>query len=128
MDTEDEFRGDCRVTMSVTSRFFVSAGGAIAAAFGSALCCAGPTVAAALGISAAGLASFLPLRPYLVFIAVGSLYYGFHLLDKEERRACKANTECASPAVRRRMRMVLWAASGLVVLFGTSPIWVRWVS
>jgi hypothetical protein len=115
VDTEDEFRSDCRVTMSVTSRFFVSAGGAIAAAFGSALCCAGPTVAAAL-------------RPYLVFIVVGSLYYGFHLLDKEERRACKANTECAGPAVRRRMRMVLWAASGLVVLFGTSPIWVRWVS
>jgi len=114
--------------MSVTGRFFVSAGGAITAAFGSALCCAGPTVLAALGISAAGLASLLPLRPYLVFIAAGSLYYGFHLLDKEERRACKADTECASPTVRRRMRMVLWAACGLVVLFGTSPIWVRWVS
>ncbi|UCG88681.1 MAG: hypothetical protein JSW71_09140 [Gemmatimonadota bacterium] len=111
----------------MTGRFFVSAGGAIAAAFGSALCCAGPTVAAAMGVSAAGLAGFLPLRPYLVLIAVGSLYYGFHLLDKEEARACKSDMPCASPTVRHRMRVALWTATGLVALFGTSPIWVRWV-
>jgi hypothetical protein len=84
-------------------------------------------VAAAMGVSAAGLASFLPLRPYLVFMAVGSLYYGFHLLDKEERRACEPETPCASAKVRHRMRIALRVATGLVVLLGTSPIWVRWV-
>lgn len=113
--------------MSVTGRYFVFTSSAIAAAFGSALCCAGPAVAAAMGVSAAGLASFLPLRPYLVFIAVGSLYCGFHLLDKEDRRACEPEAPCASDKVRHRMRIALWAATGSVVLFGTSPIWVRWV-
>ena len=111
----------------MTGRFFVSTGSAIAAAFGSALCCAGPTVAAAMGVSAAGLSSFLPLRPYLVFLAVGSLYYGFHVLDKEDRRACEVGRPCASSKVRHRMRIALWIATGLVFLFGTSPLWVRWV-
>lgn len=113
--------------MSPSRRLLASAGGAIAAAFGSALCCAGPTVAAAMGISAAGLASFLPFRPFLVIAAVGALYYGFHLLEKEERRACDAEKPCADPAVRRRMRVTLWVATGAVMLFGTSPLWVRWL-
>ncbi|HLG06042.1 MAG TPA: mercuric transporter MerT family protein [Gemmatimonadales bacterium] len=39
--------------------------GAVAAAVGSALCCAGPLAAIALGMSGAGLAAtFEPLRPY----------------------------------------------------------------
>ena len=112
--------------MSENNRLFASAGTAIAAAFGSALCCAGPTVAAAVGVSAAGLASLLPLRPFLVLLAVGALYYGFHLLDKEEK-ACDLNRPCADPVVRRRMQLVLWVATGSVLIFGTSPIWVRWI-
>lgn len=112
--------------MKPTGRLFASAGGAIAAAFGSALCCAGPTVAAAVGISAAGLSSFLPFRPFMVFAAVGALYYGFHLLDREEK-ACELDKPCADAKVRRRMRRALWVATGFVLFFGMSPIWVRWV-
>jgi hypothetical protein len=78
--------------MNVPGRFLASTSGAIASALGSALCCAGPTVAAAMGVSAAGLASFLPLRPYLVVVAVGALYYGFHLLDREDKKACDAGS------------------------------------
>ena len=111
----------------MTGRFVASAGGAIAAAFGSALCCAGPTVAAAMGVSAAGLSNFLPLRPFMVVAAVGALYYGFHVLEKEEQKACDVDKPCASPAVRSRMKITLWVATGLVVLFGTSPLWVRWL-
>ena len=112
--------------MNPTERLFASAGSAIAAAFGSALCCAGPTVAAAVGISAAGLSGLLPFRPFLVVAAVGSLYYGFHLLEKEEK-ACELNKPCADPAGRRRMRLALWIATGFVFFFGLSPIWVRWI-
>jgi hypothetical protein len=111
--------------MTVTGRFFATAGGAIAAAFGAALCCAGPTVAAAMGISAAGLSNLLPFRPLMVVAAVGALYYGFHLLDREEK-ACDLERPCADPEVRRRMRWALWVATALVMLFGLSPIWVRW--
>ena len=111
----------------MAGRFVASAGGAIVAAFGSALCCAGPTVAAAMGVSVAGLSSFLPWRPFMVVAAVGALYYGFHVLEKEEQKACEADKPCASPAVRNRMKITLWTATGLVTLFGTSPLWVRWL-
>jgi hypothetical protein len=80
-----------------------------------------------MGVSAAGLANFLPFRPFLVFLAVGTLYYGFHLLDKEEKKACDSDKPCADPVVRHRMKLVLWIATGAVLFFGTSPIWVRWI-
>ena len=111
----------------MTGKFMASAGGAIAAAFGSALCCTGPTVAAAMGVSAAGLSAFLPFRPLMVFAAVGALYYGFHILEKEEQKACDFDKPCASPTVRHRMKVTLWVATGLVMLFGMSPIWIRWI-
>ncbi len=113
--------------MKLTGRFLASTSGAVVAALGSAVCCAGPTVAAALGVSAAGLSNFLPLRPFLVIAAVGALYYGFHLLEKEDEKACDPEKPCASPAVRRRMRIVLWASTILILFFVSSPIWVRWL-
>lgn len=51
---------------STSSKAGLSAAGGIAAAIGSALCCAGPLVALLLGVSGAGLArTFEPLRPVL---------------------------------------------------------------
>ncbi|MEQ9569284.1 MAG: mercuric transporter MerT family protein, partial [Longimicrobiales bacterium] len=61
--------------------------GAVAAAVGSALCCAGPIVAVALGVSGAGLAVFEPFRP-LFLLAAASLLYGSYLLHREEKAAC----------------------------------------
>ena len=57
---------------------------------------------------------------------IGALYYGFHMLEREEK-ACEVGKPCASSVVRRRMKITLWAATVLVMLFGTSPLWVRWV-
>jgi mercuric ion transport protein len=112
--------------MNENTRLLASAGTAMAAAFGSALCCAGPSVAVAVGASAAGLAVLLPFRPLLVLLAVGALYYAFHLLDKDEK-ACQLGRPCADPLVRRRMRFTVWMATGVVLVFGTSPIWIRWI-
>jgi hypothetical protein len=80
-----------------------------------------------MGVSAAGLANLLPFRPLMVLAAVGALYYGFHILEKEEQKACDVDMPCASPAVRKRMKVTLWIATGMVFLFGTSPLWVRWL-
>ena len=38
--------------------------GGVAAAAGSAVCCAGPVIAVSLGVSGAGLSAFEPWRPY----------------------------------------------------------------
>jgi mercuric ion transport protein len=103
--------------------FFAGAGG-VTAAFVSALCCAGPLIAVAAGVSAAGLVStFEPLRPYFLGVTAGLLLLGFWILHREERRACEAGNACAAPRVRRRMKIVLWTATVLAVVFATFPSW-----
>ena len=102
--------------------------GGVAAAIGSALCCAGPLVAVFLGLSGAGLAAtFEPLRPYFATAAVGGLGYGFYVLRREERNACEPGKPCASPTVRRRMKLLLWIATVIAVPLITFPWWSRFV-
>ena len=71
---------------SSASKTALAATAGVAAAIGSALCCAGPLVAVALGLSGAGLAAtFEPLRPYFVAGTVLSLGLGFVVLGREDR-------------------------------------------
>ena len=102
--------------------------GGVGAAFTSALCCVGPLLAVTLGVSGAGLATrFEPLRPYFLIATVGLLGAGFYLLYREDQLACEPGKVCAEPKVRRRMRSVLWIATGFAVIFGTYPTWSVWV-
>jgi mercuric ion transport protein len=111
-----------------TTKTVLAASGGIAAAIGSALCCAGPLVAVALGLSGAGLAAtFEPLRPYFVAGTVLSLGLGFVVVGREERRACKSGTLCASPVARRRMKTALWVATAIAIPLLTFPWWSRFV-
>jgi mercuric ion transport protein len=101
----------------------VSVGG-VFAAVGSALCCAGPLVAIALGVSGAGLAAtFGPLMPYFIGVSVLCLGAGFVLLRREEARACSPGTLCASPVTRRRLRVLLWAATVVAIPLLTFQWW-----
>jgi mercuric ion transport protein len=104
-----------------------SFGGAVASAFGSAVCCAGPTVAASMGLSTAGLSALLPYRPLFIVAAAGLIWYAYHLYERVEATECGVGGECADPAVRRRMKIVLWGSTFLVVLFASSPFWIDWV-
>ena len=102
--------------------------GGVAAAVASTLCCAGPLVAVALGLSGAGLAAtFEPLRPYFVAGTVLSLGFGFVVLHREERRACEPETLCASPIVRRRMKRALWIATIIAIPLLTFSWWSKFV-
>ena len=98
-------------------------GGGVLAAAGSALCCAGPVVAVSLGVSGAGLSAFEPFRPYFLSGTAVFLLAGFWMLDREERAACEPGKACADPAVRRRMKVTLWAATILAVVLATFPTW-----
>jgi mercuric ion transport protein len=97
--------------------------GGIVAAAGSALCCAGPVVAVTLGVSGAGLSRFEPMRPYFLALTAASLVFGFWLLDREEKAACEVGKPCASPVVRKRMKITLWVATGMAVVLATFPSW-----
>ena len=98
--------------------------GGVGAAFGSALCCAGPLLAVAAGVSGAGLAGAIePWRPWFLAATAGFLLLGFWTVHREERKACEPGRPCAEPRVRRRMKVVLWIASAVAVLFATFPRW-----
>lgn len=101
--------------------------GGVFAAAGSALCCAGPVIAVTLGVSGAGLSRFEPLRPYFLALTAGFLILGFWLLGREEKAACEPGKPCADPAVRRRMRITLWTATIVAVVFATFPSWQGFV-
>lgn len=98
--------------------------GGVGAAFASALCCAGPLLAVAAGVSGAGLAAtFDPLRPWFLGATAAFLLFGFWTVDREERKACEPDRPCADPRVRRRMKIMLWIATVIAVLFATFPSW-----
>ncbi|MGH2607770.1 MAG: mercuric transporter MerT family protein [Gemmatimonadales bacterium] len=106
----------------------LAAVGAVGAAIGSALCCAGPLVAVALGMSGAGLAAtFEPVRPYFVGGTVLSLGLGFVAVYREDKKACEPGTLCASPLARRRMKLWLWIATIVAVPFLTFPWWSKFI-
>ena len=105
-----------------------TAAGAVGAAFASALCCAGPLIAVTLGVSGAGLAStFEPLRPYFLAGTGLLLVVGHMGLRREKLRACEPDTVCAKPPALRRGKIILWAATGVALVFATYPTWSGWV-
>jgi len=113
---------------SSASKTALAATAGVAAAIGSALCCAGPLVAVALGLSGAGLAAtFEPLRPYFVAGTALSLGLGFIVVRRDERRACEPGTLCASPVARRRMKAALWVATAVAIPLLTFPWWSKFV-
>ena len=98
--------------------------GGVGASFASALCCAGSLLAVAAGVSGAGFAAtFDPLRPWFLAATAGFLLLGFWTVDREERKACEPGRPCAEPRVRRRMKVMLWIATAMAVLFATFPSW-----
>ena len=102
----------------------VTAIGGVVTAVGSALCCAGPVLAVTMGVSGAGLSStFEPFRPYFLGGTAAFLGLGFFLLHQEEQKACEPDKVCADPTVRRRMKIMLWVATGVAILFATYPRW-----
>ena len=110
------------------TRTVLATTGGVVAAIGSVLCCAGPLVAVALGLSGASLAAtFEPVRPYFVAGTVLSLGSGFFVLHREENKACEPGTLCASPVARRRMKFALWAGTAISLALLTFPWWSRFI-
>ena len=102
----------------------VTAIGGVVTAAVSALCCAGPLLAVTMGVSGAGLSStFEPLRPYFLGGTAVFLGLGFFMLHQEEQKACEPGKICSDPTVRRRMKIMLWGATAIAILFATYPRW-----
>ena len=103
-------------------------GGAMAAAFGAALCCIGPVLFALLGLGAFSAASvFQSLRSYLLAVAVLALAFGFYRVYFR-REECAPGAACATKPVSKVNRAALWVALFVVTAFALSPYYIGYIA
>jgi mercuric ion transport protein len=89
----------------------------ILSAFGASICCVGPLVLLALGVSGAWIGSLAALEPYRpIFIGLTLLFLGFafwrlYLVCP----VCSAESACANPRTLKRQRLAFWIVTVLVL-------------
>ena len=104
---------------------WATVGAAVAAVLSSA-CCWIPLLLIGVGASAAGVAGFFEAyRPYLLAATVLLLAVGFYLVYFHKPR-CGPDAACAVPKspLTRFNKVMLWVASGVVLLFSFFPNYV----
>ncbi|MBI4280592.1 mercury transporter MerT [Candidatus Uhrbacteria bacterium] len=83
-------------------------------------CCALPLLLLGLGVGSAGLATALaPFRPYMIGITVLLLGIAFYTVYGC-KQTCEGEGVCDVKSIRRT-KILLWAATGLVLLFLVGP-------
>ena len=96
--------------------------GAVSTALLSAACCLGPLVLALLGLGGAGMALALePYRPLFLAGTTLSLGAGFYYTYRRPREDCGEDASCRLPRTNRMGRIMLWMATGVVILAATFP-------
>ena len=89
----------------------------VVAGIGASVCCVGPMVLLALGISGAWIGNLTALEPYRpIFIGLTLLFLGlaFRKLYLVPR-ACTLGDDCAEPRVIRRQRLTFWTVAALLL-------------
>ena len=91
--------------------------GSILAAIGASICCVGPLVLLALGVSGAWIGSLTALEPYrpifigLTLLFLGLAFYRLYLA----RPVCTPGSACANPRMLKRQRLTFWIVAILVL-------------
>lgn len=102
-----------------------SLGASVAAAVGASVCCIGPLILLALGISGAWagtLTALDPLRPLFVAVAVVALGFAFYSVYRPSAGdACGSDGRCRNPRLLRRRRVGVWGAAVIVSALVTAP-------
>ena len=109
-----------------SGRGFLVAG--ILSAIAASICCVGPFVLLALGVSGAWIASLTALEPYrpafigLTVLFLGLAFYRLYLV----RPACLPGSACANPHSLRHQRLAFWIttilALGLIAVPWFAPL------
>ena len=89
----------------------------VLAGIGASVCCVGPLVLLALGISGAWIADLTALEPYRpLFIGLTLLFLGlaFRKLYVVPQ-VCTPDTPCADPKTSRRQRLTFWTVAVLML-------------
>ncbi len=99
-----------------------SLGGSILAAITSSLCCIGPLVAVALGAGGfAASAVFEKWRPVFLGMTFALLALAWYLTCRKPNAACKEGSTCATKPVAKWNKVVLWFATGVVLVTAAFP-------
>lgn len=96
---------------------FAAAGGLLGALAASS-CCILPVVLFSLGISGAWIGNFTQLAPYKPYFIVATLAFlgaGYWLVHRSSKLACADGEACARSLPNRLVKMVLIAATVLVI-------------
>ena len=96
----------------------------VIAAVGASVCCVGPLVLLALGISGAwigNLTALEPYRPLFIGLTFLFLFLAFRKLYVVPR-ACPPDAACADLRVIRRQRLTFWSVSTLLLCLLLVPV------
>lgn len=87
--------------------------GSVLAAFLASLCCLGPLLLGGIGLGAAMVATFAPLRPYFLSVSAALLAAGFYFVYRKPRtaHACEGETCTPQDNARRLAKPLLWLAT-----------------
>lgn len=97
-------------------------GGSLLAAITASLCCIGPLVAVALGAGGfAASAVFEKWRPVFLGVTFALLALAWYLTYRKPKAACAEGSACATKPVSKWNKMVLWFATGVVLLMAAFP-------
>lgn len=97
-------------------------GGSILAAITASLCCIGPLVAVALGAGGfAASAVFEKWRPVFLGVTFALLALAWYLTYRKPKTACEEGSACATKPVSKWNKMVLWFATGVVLIMAAFP-------
>lgn len=102
-----------------------AAAGSVVSAIAASACCWLPLLLLAIGVSAAGVSSaFETFRP--VFLGVAALLLGYAFYRTYFRQeVCAPGSSCPVPRKGQRFnRVMLWVATGLVLVFALFPKYV----
>jgi mercuric ion transport protein len=103
----------------------------VAAGIGTSVCCVGPLVLLALGISGAWIGDLTALEPYrpffigLTLLFLGLAFRRLYLVPE----VCAPGTSCANPSTLKRQRLTFWlvaaALIGLLMVPWVVPMFYR---
>ena len=96
----------------------LAATGGLLGALAASSCCILPVVLFSLGISGAWIGNFTqlaPYKPYFIVVTLAFLGAGYWLVHRSSKLACAEGEACARPLPNRLVKIVLIAATVLVI-------------
>lgn len=101
------------------SRKWLFAGGGLVGAILASSCCIAPLLLLTLGVSGAWMSNLTALAPYQGYFIAATLVFlgaGYWHVYFKPRADCGDSSYCASTRANTVMKLVLWAATALIVL------------